>query len=74
MNKKIKIFYISDLISVIISIIGMLILNSQKSYGLAALTSAGYFTICLLLFIVSVVLLISVSLIYLIITLFLKNK
>lgn len=69
MNKKLKIFYIIDLSIMSISVIGMLIENNKNVYGLASLSSAGYFTILLLVFIFSFVLLVIVSIVYFVIKL-----
>lgn len=69
MSKNLKIFYIIDLLIMIVSIIGMLIENNKSCYGLEALSSAGYFTAFLLVFIFSFLLLIIVSILYFIIKL-----
>lgn len=69
MNKKIKIFYIIDVLIMIISIIGMVILENKANYGLAALTSVGYSVVLFLIFILSIVLIIIVSFIYFLIKL-----
>lgn len=66
MSKKIKIFYIIDLIIMIMSIIGMLIINNKNAYGLEALTNVGYIVILLFIFITSLILLVMVSFIYII--------
>lgn len=66
MNKKIKMFYIVDLIVMIISVVGMIIVNNKANFGLAALTSVGYFVILLFVFVVSIILLIVISLTYII--------
>lgn len=66
MNKKIKVFYIVDLIVMFISIVGMIIVNSKANFGLAALTNVGYFVILLFIFVVSIILLIIISLMYVI--------
>ena len=66
MNKKIKIFYVVDLIIMIMSIIGMLIINNKNAYGLEALTNVGYIVILLFIFITSLMLLVIVSFIYVI--------
>ncbi len=66
MNKKMKTFYIVDLIVMFISFVGMIVVNNKTNFGLAALTSVGYFVILLSVFLVSVILLIIVSLIYVI--------
>ena len=42
---NIKIFYIVDLIFMIISIIGIIIVDNKASYGLEALTNVGYIVI-----------------------------
>ncbi len=64
MNKKMKMFYIVDLIVMFISFVGMIVVNNKTNFGLAALTSVGHFVILLSVFLVSVILLIIVSLIY----------
>lgn len=64
MNKKMKTFYIVDLIVMFISFVGMIVVNNKTNFGLAALTSVGYFVILLFVFLISVILLIIVSLIY----------
>ena len=64
MNKKMKMFYIVDLIVMFISFVGMIVVNHKTKFGLAALTGVGYFVILLSVFLVSVILLIIVSLIY----------
>lgn len=64
MNKKIKIFYIVDLIIMMISILGIIIVNNKTAYGLEALTNVGYVVVLLSIFIVSLILLIIVSFIY----------
>lgn len=66
MSKKIKIFYVVDLIIMIISIIGMLIINNKNAYGLEALTNVGYIVVLLFIFITSLILLVTVSFIYVI--------
>lgn len=66
MSKKIKIFYVVDLIIMIMSIIGMLIINNKNAYGLEALTNVGYIVILLFIFITSLMLLVIVSFIYVI--------
>ena len=66
MSKKIKIFYVVDLIIMIMSIIGMLIINNKNAYGLEALTNIGYIVILLFIFITSLMLLVIVSFIYVI--------
>lgn len=66
MNKKIKIFYIVDFIFMIISIIGIIIVNNKTAYGLESLTNVGYVVVLLFIFIVSLILLIIVSFIYVI--------
>lgn len=65
-NKKMKTFYIVDLIVMFISFVGMIVVNNKANFGLAALTSVGYFVILLSVFSVSIILLIIVSLIYVI--------
>lgn len=74
MNKKMKIFYIVDLIFMIISIVGIIIVNNKIAYGLEALSNVGYVVILLCIFIVSLILLIIVSLIYAILKKKQKNK
>lgn len=69
MNKKLKIFYIIDITIMIISMVGIVIVENQKTYGLAALTSVGHFVILSCIFIISLITLVIVSLIY-----FIKNK
>lgn len=69
MNKKIKVFYIIDLVIMMASIIGMIVVDNGKTYGLSALTSVGYFVVLALIFIISLVLLIIVSIVYFIIKL-----
>lgn len=69
MNKKLKIFYIIDITIMIISMVGIVIIENQKTYGLAALTNVGYFVILSCIFIMSLIMLVIVSLIY-----FIKNK
>lgn len=69
MNKKLKIFYIIDITVMLISMVGIVIVENQKTYGLAALTSVGYFVILSCIFIMSLIMLVIVSLIY-----FIKNK
>lgn len=69
MNKKLKIFYIIDIMVMLISMIGIIIIENQKTYGLVALTSVGYFVILSCIFIISLIMLVIVSLIY-----FIKNK
>lgn len=64
MNNKVKLFYIVDLLIIFLTTIGMIIIENKAFYGLAALTSVGYFTILLIIFIISIVLLVVVSLIY----------
>lgn len=64
MSKKIKIFYVVDLIIMIMSIIGMLIINNKNAYGLEALTNVGYIVVLLFIFITSLILLVTVSFIY----------
>ena len=66
MNKKIKMFYIVDLIVMIRSVVGMIIVNNKANFGLVALTSVGYFVILLFVFVVSIILLIVISLTYII--------
>lgn len=66
MNKKMKTFYIVDLIVMFISFVGMIVVNKRANFGLAALTSVGYFVILLSIFSVSIILLIIISLIYII--------
>lgn len=66
MSKKIKIFYVVDLIIMIMSIIGMLIINNKNAYGLEALTDVGYIVVLLFIFITSLILLVTVSFIYVI--------
>lgn len=73
MNKKIKIFYIIDFATMIVSIIGMIVIDNGKTYGLAALASVGHFVIFALIFIASLILLMIVSIIYFIIKLKRKN-
>lgn len=63
-NKKIKVFYIIDLIVMMISMVGMIIVNHKANFGLEALTSVGYVVILLILFIISLILLIIVSFIH----------
>lgn len=72
MSKKVKVFYIIDIVVMCISVIGMILLESKHSYGLAALSCVGYFTILLLTFIISVGLVVVVSLVYFMI--YLKRK
>ena len=64
MSKKLKIFYIIDLLFIVLSLIGMIILNNKVEYGLSALTGVGQFVICLIAFIVSIVLNVVISLIF----------
>lgn len=66
MNKKIKIFYIVDLILMSISIIGIIIINNKTSYGMDALANVGYIVILLFIFIVSLIAIIIMSIIYII--------
>lgn len=66
MSKKIKIFYVVDLIIMIMSIIGMLIINNKNAYGLEALTNVGHIVVLLFIFITSLILLVTVSFIYVI--------
>lgn len=66
-----KIFYIIDLIVMFISIIGIIVIDNTKSYGLAALADVGYLVLLLIIFIISITLLVIVSLIYFILR---KNK
>jgi ABC-type multidrug transport system fused ATPase/permease subunit len=65
-NKKMKTFYIVDLIVMFISFVGMIVVNNKANFGLAALTSVGYFVILLSVFSVSIILLIILPLIYVI--------
>lgn len=74
MNKKMKIFYIVDLIFMIISIVGIIIVDNKIAYGLEALSNVGDVVILLCIFIVSLILLIIVSLIYAILKKKQKNK
>lgn len=74
MNKKMKIFYIVDLIFMIISIVGIITVDNKTAYGLEALSNVGYVVILLFIFIVSLILLIIVSLIYVILKKKQKNK
>lgn len=69
MNKKLKIFYIIDITIMIISMVGIVIVENQKTYGLAALTNVGYFIILSCIFMISFITLVIVSLIY-----FIKSK
>lgn len=69
MNKKLKIFYIIDITITIISIVGIIIVENQKTYGLVALTSVGYFVILSCIFVISLIMLMIVSMIY-----FIKSK
>lgn len=69
MNKKLKIFYIIDITIMIISMVGIVIVENQKTYGLAALTNVGYFVILSCIFMISFIMLVIVSLVY-----FIKNK
>ena len=66
MSKKMKKFYIVDLIVMFISFVGMIVVNNKANFGLAALTSVGYFVILLSVFSVSIILLIILPLIYVI--------
>lgn len=66
MNKKIKLFYLVDILIIIIFLIGMFINNFDSGYGLAALSSVGYFVVFGILFIVSISLLFIVTMIRLI--------
>lgn len=66
MNKKMKMFYIVDLIVMFVSFVGMIVVNNKANFGLAALTSVGYFVILLSIFAVSIISLIIISLIYVI--------
>ena len=66
MNKKMKMFYIVDLIVMFISFVGMIVVNNKANFGLAALTSVGYFVVLLSIFAVSIISLIIISLIYVI--------
>lgn len=66
MNKKIKLFYLVDILIIIICLIGMFVNNFSGGYGLAALSSVGYFVVFWILFIVSISLLFIVTMIRLI--------
>ena len=66
MCKKFKIFYIIDLLFLVLSLIGMIILNNKVEYGLSALTSVGQFVVLLIVFVVSIILNLVISLICLI--------
>ena len=66
MNRKIKIFYVIDLIFMLISIIGIIILDNKATYGLSALTNVGYVVVLIFIFVVSLILLITVSIMYVI--------
>ena len=54
MKKRLFIFYIIDIVIVISSLIAMIIINKDKSIGLASLTSVGYFCVCGIVFLFSI--------------------
>lgn len=72
MCKRLKIFYVFDLMFIVLSFIGMIILNNKEEYGLSALTNVGKFTALLTVFVVSIVLNLVITFICLIFNL--KNK
>ena len=55
MNWKLKLFYVIDLFIMILSLTFLLLLNNSKEYGLSALTNSGYFALCLLIFLLSII-------------------
>ncbi len=63
MKNKLKIFYIVDLLIIIISVVLMIIENNKNTYGLNALASTGIFVIFLGIFVVAVSLFIIISII-----------
>lgn len=74
MEKVIKLFYIIDFIIIVISAIGLIVINNSEYYGLAALTNVGYFVIVGLIFIASILLFVIVSIIFIIIFIIKKVK
>ena len=67
MNKKLKIFYIIDILILIVSFIAVIIIDNSNTYGLAALTSVGHLVVCGIIFLISLILLIVVFLVHMII-------
>ena len=66
MSKKLKAFYLIDILISIICLIGMFANNFSSGYGLDALSSVEYFVVFGILFIVSISLLLIVTMIRLI--------
>lgn len=74
MNKKLKIFYIIDSSIMIISLLIVIVLNFTPQTGLAALEGVGQFVLFGIIFIISAILFITVSLIHIIKRRIKKNK
>lgn len=64
MNKKIKVFYIIDIVIVVLSAIGLIVIENNKEFGLSALEGTGKFVILGIIFLISLLALIIVSIIY----------
>ncbi len=73
MNKKLRIFYIIDSIFLIASFTATVLINNNDTYGLSALESVGEFVMCMIIFLVSSILLISVLLVNMIIKFYKKR-
>lgn len=73
MNKKIKLFYLVDILIIIICLIGMFINNFDSGYGLQSLSSLGNFVIFGILFIVSISLFLVVTMIKVIMKIYKKK-